>query len=374
MGGAETLPAKARLACNSRRHCELAMVLQYPKEKYPKERKMCILLPNTSNGLILVLFPFAEDTTFHQDILLTFCLILGLYHVAEIQGWTKNKSGDIDVKKAVFWSAASGTLSGIAANPISVIKTRIQSAAHPSIAVGRQYQYKGVLDAFATIYRTEGFRGYFAGINATCARLAIGSGAQLTTFSTAKQALLNNGLFAESKFALAFCASALSGAVVAVAICPFDVATVRLYNQGCQMCQIGKPSICACKSDLEAHIPSSSDTIMCRCRVKAWLLSTELGDSPTLVAVIASVVCAIPVVCVEGPLDVVNTRLLNQGTSGALLYNGVFDCLYKIWKTEGLHGLYKGIGPLYLRIAPHTTLSLVIWDLLNNILTNKRNS
>ncbi|KAJ2953008.1 hypothetical protein O0L34_g7389 [Tuta absoluta] len=217
---------------------------------------------------------------------------LGLYHVAEIQGWTKTKTGDIDVKKAVFWSAASGVLSGVASNPISVIKTRIQSAAHPSIAVGRQYQYKGVLDAFATIYRTEGFRGYFAGINATCARLAIGSGAQLTTFSTAKQALLNNGLCTQSKFALAFCASALSGVVVSVAMCPLDVATVRLYN---------------------------------------------------------------------------------QGTSGALLYNGVFDCLYKIWKTEGLHGLYKGIGPLYLRIAPHTTLSLVIWDLLNNILTNERN-
>lgn len=25
-----------------------------------------------------------------------------------------------------------------------------------------------------------------------------------------------------------------------------------------------------------------------------------------------------------------------------------------------------GVGPLYLKLAPHTTISLVIWDVLNN--------
>ncbi|XP_035436168.1 solute carrier family 25 member 35 isoform X2 [Spodoptera frugiperda] len=218
---------------------------------------------------------------------------LGMYHVAEVNGWTKNKNGDISIEKAIFWSSVSGVMSGVTGNPASVVKTRIQAAAHPSIAVGRQHRYKGMFDGIVTIYKTEGLRGFFAGVSATCTRLAIGSAAQLTTFSKFKEYLLSRGYFEDAPLTLSF-----------------------------------------------------------------W----------------ASIVCGVIVVCIETPLDVANTRLYNQGSSatGAVLYTGVLDCLSKIYRTEGLHGLYKGLGPLYLRIAPHTTLSLVIWDMLNNLLAKSK--
>lgn len=218
---------------------------------------------------------------------------LGMYHIAEVQGWTKTKKGDTSINKAIFWSSISGAMSGITGNPASVIKTRIQAAAHPSIAVGRQHKYNGMFDAIIKIYKTEGMKGFFAGVSATCTRIAIGSAAQLTTYSKSKEYLQSRRI---------------------------------------------------------------------------------IENSPVLLSFAASVVCGVFVVCVETPLDVVNTRLYNQGAAkhGKVLYNGILDCLTKIYKTEGLYGLYKGIGPLYLRIAPHTTLSLVIWDMLNNlILTNK---
>ncbi|KPJ19085.1 Solute carrier family 25 member 35 [Papilio machaon] len=261
---------------------------------------------------------------------------LGMYHIAEVQGWTKCKNGEISINKTMFWSSASGVLSGLAANPVSVVKTRIQAAAHPSIAVGRQYRYKGMFDGFITIYKSEGFAGFFAGVNATCARLAVGSAAQLTTFSTAKEVLQSYNIFERSSLGLAFSASALSGIMVAVAICPFDVAAVRLYNQGLGYCE----------------------------------------NAPVRLAFAASVVSGVLCVLLETPLDVVNTRLYNQGpaSTGERLYNGVLDCLRKIYTKEGLHGLYKGLGPLYLRIAPHTTLSLVIWDMLNNLFDKNKNS
>ncbi|KAH9629270.1 hypothetical protein HF086_008352 [Spodoptera exigua] len=163
---------------------------------------------------------------------------LGMYHVAEVNGWTKNKNGDISIEKAMFWSSVSGIMSGVTGNPASVVKTRIQAAAHPSIAVGRQHKYKGMCDGIVTIYKTEGFRGFFAGVTATCTRLAIGSAAQLTTFSKAKEELLSHGFFTNTPLGLAFGASAVSGVVVALAICPFDVTTVRLYNQGWYHCKL----------------------------------------------------------------------------------------------------------------------------------------
>lgn len=71
-----------------------------------------------------------------------------MYHVAEVHGWTKSKDGDVCVEKAILWSGISGVLSGVAANPVSVVKTRIQAAAHPSIAVGRQHKYNGKLNKY----------------------------------------------------------------------------------------------------------------------------------------------------------------------------------------------------------------------------------
>lgn len=44
------------------------------------------------------------------------------------------------------------------------------------------------------------------------------------------------------------------------------------------------------------------------------------------------------------------------------LYNGLFDALYKIFRTEGIFGLYKGVFPTWLRIAPHTVLCLVFYE------------
>ncbi|XP_045532522.1 solute carrier family 25 member 35-like isoform X4 [Pieris brassicae] len=155
---------------------------------------------------------------------------LGTYHAAEVQGWTQS-TGSVNVQKAAFWAGASGFMSGLVANPMSVVKTRLQAAAHPSVAVGQQHMYTGTIDALMKIYKTEGFRGFFAGVHASCLRLAIGSSAQLTTFSIAKETLLSHGISTNSRLRLAFLASALSGAVVSAVICPFDVVTVRLYNQ-----------------------------------------------------------------------------------------------------------------------------------------------
>lgn len=49
------------------------------------------------------------------------------------------------------------------------------------------------------------------------------------------------------------------------------------------------------------------------------------------------------------------------------LYSGIVDCARKITKTEGLLAFYKGMGPSYLRQAPHTVLLLVFWDMLKDV-------
>uniref|UniRef100_A0A8C0UXI7 Solute carrier family 25 member 34 n=1 Tax=Cyanistes caeruleus TaxID=156563 RepID=A0A8C0UXI7_CYACU len=70
------------------------------------------------------------------------------------------------------------------------------------------------------------------------------------------------------------------------------------------------------------------------------------------------------------PFDVISTRLYNQPVDAdgtGKLYRGFLDCILQISSKEGLLGLYKGIGAVYLRLGPHTVLSLFFWDKLRNM-------
>ncbi|RXK41945.1 solute carrier family 25, member 34/35 [Tremella mesenterica] len=77
---------------------------------------------------------------------------------------------------------------------------------------------------------------------------------------------------------------------------------------------------------------------------------------------------------------VVLTRMYNQNTikdpitgrvRGAL-YTNPIDCLWKTFKTEGIAGWYKGTTAHFLRIAPHTVVTLVANELIMTQYKNMR--
>ena len=49
------------------------------------------------------------------------------------------------------------------------------------------------------------------------------------------------------------------------------------------------------------------------------------------------------------------SRMYNQTGN---LYNGLFDCLFKTIRTEGVLAIYKGFFAHLARILPHTILTL----------------
>lgn len=71
------------------------------------------------------------------------------------------------------------------------------------------------------------------------------------------------------------------------------------------------------------------------------------------------------------PLDVIKTKLQAQGGfmrhrpggSGARrLYKGMIGTGAVIWKSEGLRGLYQGLGPMLLGYLPTWAVYLTIYD------------
>ncbi|XP_010546945.1 PREDICTED: solute carrier family 25 member 44-like [Tarenaya hassleriana] len=56
------------------------------------------------------------------------------------------------------------------------------------------------------------------------------------------------------------------------------------------------------------------------------------------------------------PLDVISQRLMVQGLPGTTHYNGPFDAISKVLRTEGFRGLYRGFGLTSVTQSPASAL------------------
>ena len=66
------------------------------------------------------------------------------------------------------------------------------------------------------------------------------------------------------------------------------------------------------------------------------------------------------------PIDLVKTRMQNQRTSsyiGELMYRNSFDCFKKVVRHEGFTGLYRGLVPQLVGVAPEKAIKLTMNDL-----------
>ena len=73
------------------------------------------------------------------------------------------------------------------------------------------------------------------------------------------------------------------------------------------------------------------------------------------------------------PIDLVKTRMQNQriGADGSRLYKNSFDCFRKTFASEGFLGLYRGLLPQMIGVAPEKAIKLTVNDMLRDAFTVK---
>ena len=73
------------------------------------------------------------------------------------------------------------------------------------------------------------------------------------------------------------------------------------------------------------------------------------------------------------PIDLVKTRMQNQRSSrvGHQLYKNSIDCFQKVIRNEGFLGLYSGVLPQLVGVAPEKAIKLTVNDLVRGKFTDK---
>eukprot|EP01089_Gocevia_fonbrunei_P001737 TRINITY_DN1162_c0_g1_i1.p1 TRINITY_DN1162_c0_g1~~TRINITY_DN1162_c0_g1_i1.p1 ORF type:complete len:295 (+),score=19.29 TRINITY_DN1162_c0_g1_i1:132-1016(+) len=139
----------------------------------------------------------------------------------------KSLFGATDASITPLWmkicaASLSGAIGSAIANPVDIIKIRMQ---------GRHTIYKNVFDAFYVIGKTEGIKGFYRAVIPSVQRAALLTAVQIPAYDHTKHILLNNVSTLHEGITLHFISSMIAGFLTAVATCPIDVIKTRLMNQ-----------------------------------------------------------------------------------------------------------------------------------------------
>ncbi|XP_003783934.1 solute carrier family 25 member 34 isoform X1 [Otolemur garnettii] len=282
--------------------------------------------------------------------------------------------------------ASACCLACVFTNPLEVVKTRLQLQGELQARGTYPRPYRGFVASVAAVARADGLWGLQKGLAAGLLYQGLMNGVRFYCYSLACQA----GLTQQPGGTMV--AGAVAGALGAFVGSPAYLVKTQLQAQTVAAMAVGhqhhhQSVLGALETIWRQQGPSglwrgvggavprvmvgSAAQLATFTSAKAWVQEQQwLPEDSWLVALAGGMISSVAVVAVMTPFDVASTRLYNQPVDGAgkgQLYGGLPDCLVKIWRQEGPIALYKGLGPAYLRLGPHTILSMLFWDELRKL-------
>uniref|UniRef100_I3MLS4 Solute carrier family 25 member 34 n=1 Tax=Ictidomys tridecemlineatus TaxID=43179 RepID=I3MLS4_ICTTR len=268
--------------------------------------------------------------------------------------------------------ASACCLACVFTNPLEVVKTRLQLQGELQARGTYPRPYRGLMSSVAAVARADGLRGLQKGLAAGLLYQGLMNGVRFYCYSLAGQA----GLTQQPGGIVV--AGAVAGALGAFVGSPAYLGPPTLSPQSVLGAletiwrQQGLPGLWRGVGGAVPRVMvGSAAQLATFASAKAWVQEQQwLPEDSWLVALAGGMISSIAVAAVMTPFDVVSTRLYNQPVDGAgrgQLYGGLADCLAKICQQEGPLALYKGLGPAYLRLGPHTILSMLFWDELRKL-------
>jgi len=286
----------------------------------------------------------------------------------------------------VFKFALSSSAAVVAESvtfPLDLTKTRLQiqgEATKHADGASKTKAHRGMVATIAGIVREEGVLKLWQGVTPALYRHMVYSGCRMSFYEILREKVFKknaDGTIPVWKASMAGLIAGMGGQFVAS---PTDIVKVQMQMEGIRRLE-GKPARVKNTGHAFRQIVAEGGI---RGLWRGWVPNVQraalvnMGDLATydiskhfilthtslpdnwIVHTFASGCSGVVAALVGTPADVVKTRIMNQPTKDGigLLYSGSIDCLTKTVRQEGFFALYKGLVPIWARMAPW---SLVFW-------------
>ncbi|KAM0270246.1 hypothetical protein ACHAQH_009503 [Verticillium albo-atrum] len=280
--------------------------------------------------------------------------------------------------------AACGAVT--ATHPFETVKIRMQLQGELQDKGHQPHKYRGPLQGVSVIVRNEGVNGIYRGIGSAYIYQVLLNGCRLG-FYEPMRGTLTKLVFDDSKvqsLGVNMVCGAGSGIIGAAMGSPFFLVKTRLQSFSPFLPVGTQHNYKNAWNGFTSIYKAEGGRGLYR-GVGAAMIRTGFGSSVQLptyffakrrlvrhfgmeegpaLHLASSTVSGFVVCCVMHPPDTIMSRLYNQNGN---LYKGVFDCLLKTIRTEGLFAIYKGFVPHLARILPHTILTLSLAEQTNKL-------
>ncbi|KAF9351448.1 hypothetical protein BGX34_000558 [Mortierella sp. NVP85] len=255
--------------------------------------------------------------------------------------------------------------------------------------------YQGVIPTLRKMWVEEGFVGFMRGNGTNVIRIVPYSAVQFASYEQFKRLLMEPGKN-DLDTPRRLTAGALAGLTSVACTYPLDIVRTRLSIQSAQV---------ANTKEAQAALPGIWKTMVIIYTKEGGVIGLYRGLGPTLLGVAPYVALnfqayevlrayltppgetspsiARKLACgalagsfaqtVTYPLDVLRRRMqVTQMAGVSYKYSSTWDGVKKIIKHEGVRGLYKGMVPNYLKVAPAISISFVAYEQCKQILIGKK--
>ncbi|KAJ1736900.1 hypothetical protein H4S06_001418 [Coemansia sp. BCRC 34490] len=306
--------------------------------------------------------------------------------------------GDADVTwlKHLIAGGISGATSRTVVSPLERMKILFQIQ-----STGADSNYKGIFGTLAKIWREEGIAGYMRGNGTNVVRIVPYSAVQFATYEQLKRALMEEGK-GELDTKRRLTAGAGAGIASVAATYPLDIVRTRISVQTAHALEnIDKLPKGANGRPIIPAMPGIVETFVKIYKTEGGIRATYRGFGPTLAGVAPYIalnfqcyevlrkfftppgesspsgtrklICGALAGCcaqtITYPFDVLRRRMQVTTMSGInYKYTNTFDAIKQMVKSEGILGLYRGLVPNYLKVAPAIGVSFWSYELAKDTL------
>jgi hypothetical protein len=249
---------------------------------------------------------------------------------------------------------------------IAGVISRTLTAPLELLKIYHQNYYLYESTAFKSILKKEGLLSLWKGNTANCIRIFPNSGINLMTYKFSKK---NLNYDINDKILNLMCGT-ISGIAATTFTYPLDNARTRLttqvnnnyYNNIYDVFK--KTSIRnlfnGYRMTLCGFVPYNSLNFMFYNIYKSddfFVYNKKINNF------LAGGFSGITAVSITYPTDLIRRRLQLQDLHNNIIkYNGIFDCINKIYLTDGIAGFYRGLGYCYIKIFPTMAIQFFIFD------------